>query len=220
MYVQGNFTHSKVVTNAAYSPALSQWNATIPRDGRALPAQLNALLDARPNPTAPWALEMGFVDFSGTRKNYNSDDVYQLLAGIEGEFSTRGGNSTSTASHGETKLVAELENYPMLQAFRAVIQAPNFGQNLSLGSGPPLFFTTKCTSGLPVFSNFQASQDCIDSIYAQMKHLTESKQDIAELNTTGKLFDLPAGTVQAAVGVSTRRTPSGSGLMRCCRPPA
>ena len=205
VYVQGNFTHSKVVTNAAYSPALSQWNATIPRDGRALPAQLNALLDSRPTPSAPWVLEMGFVDFAGTRKNFNSDDVYQLLAGIEGDIFNTGWKFDAYASHGETKLIAELENYPMLQAFRAVIQAPNFGQNLNQGSGPPLFFATKCTSGLPVFANFQISQDCIDSIYAQMKHLTESKQDIAELNTTGKLFDLPAGTIQAAVGVSTRK---------------
>jgi iron complex outermembrane recepter protein len=205
VYMQGNFTHSKVVTNAAYSPALSQWNATIPRDGRALPAQLNALLDARPNPTAPWALEMGFVDFSGTRKNFNSDDVYQLLTGIKGDIFNTGWTFDAYASHGETKLVAELENYPMLQAFRAVIQAPNFGKNFNQGSGPPLFFATKCTSGLPVFSNFQASQDCIDSIYAKMKHLTESKQDIIEVNAQGDLFKLPAGTVQSAIGVSTRK---------------
>ena len=205
VYMQGNFTHSKVVTNAAYSPALSQWNATIPRDGRALPAQLNALLDARPNPAAAWTLEMGFVDFAGTRKNYNSDDVFQLLTGIKGDIFNTGWKFDAYASHGETKLIAELENYPMLQAFRAVVQAPNFGKNLNQGSGPPLFFTTKCTSGLPIFSNFQASQDCIDSIYAQMKHLTESKQDIIEADATGDLFKLPAGTVQAAVGVSTRK---------------
>jgi iron complex outermembrane recepter protein len=205
IYTQGSFTHSKVVTNAAYSPALSQWNATIPRDGRALPAQLNALLDSRPNPAASWNLEMGFVDFAGTRKNYNSDDVFQLLAGVKGDIFNTGWSFDAYASHGETKLIAELENYPMLQAFRAVIQAPNFGVNLNTGSGPPLFFATKCTSGLPVFANFTASQDCLNSIYAQMKHLTESKQDIIEVNTTGNLFTLPAGVVQAAVGVSTRK---------------
>ncbi|HYD83735.1 MAG TPA: TonB-dependent receptor, partial [Opitutus sp.] len=204
-YMQANFTNSTVVTNAAYSPALSQWNATIPRDGRALPAQLNALLDSRANPAGSWPLEMGFIDFSGTRRNVNRDKEFQVLAGITGDIFSTGWTFDAYASHGETALVAELENYPMLQPFRAIIQAPNFGKNFISTSGPPLFFATKCTSGLPVFENFEISQDCIDSIYAQMKHLTSIDQDIIEINTQGEVMDLPAGTLQAALGVSTRR---------------
>jgi iron complex outermembrane recepter protein len=204
-YMQANFTNSSVVTNFTYSPALSQWNATIPRDGRALPPQLNALLDARPNPAAAWPLEMGFIDFAGTRRNVNSDREFQVLAGFEGEVFSTGWTFDAYISHGETALIAELQNYPMLQPFRTIIQAPNFGRNLNAGSGPPLFFATKCTSGLPVFENFQVSQDCIDSIFAQMKHLTRMDQDIMELNLQGEVFDLPAGTLQAAVGASTRR---------------
>lgn len=204
-YMQANFTNSTVVTNAAYSPALSQWNATIPRDGRALPAQLNALLDSRANPAASWPLEMGFIDFSGLRRNVNQDKEFQVLAGVSGDIFSTGWTFDAYASHGETSLVAELQNYPMLQTFRAIIQAPNFGRNYNAGSGPPLFFATKCTSGLPVFADFKISQDCIDSIYAQMKHLTKIDQDIMELNVQGEVFDLPAGTLQAALGVSTRR---------------
>jgi iron complex outermembrane receptor protein len=204
-YMQANFTNSTVVTNAAYSPALSQWNATIPRDGRALPAQLNQLLDSRANPAAAWPLEMGFIDFSGLRRNVNQDKEFQVLAGLSGDILETGWTFDAYASHGETSLIAELQNYPMLQTFRAIIQAPNFGKNYNAGSGPPLFFATKCTSGLPVFENFPVSQDCIDSIYAQMKHLTKIDQDIVELNVQGEVFDLPAGTLQAALGVSTRR---------------
>jgi outer membrane receptor protein involved in Fe transport len=37
-----------------------------------------------------------------------------------------------------------------------------------------------------------------------MKHLTETKQDIAELNVTGDLFNLPAGTIGSAWGASWR----------------
>ncbi|MES2606323.1 MAG: TonB-dependent receptor plug domain-containing protein, partial [Pseudomonadota bacterium] len=199
-YMQSNFTNSTVVTNAAFSPALSQWNATIPRDGRALPAQLNALLDSRPNPAAAWPLEMGFIDFAGTRRNVNSDKEFQVLAGLQGDILSTGWTFDAYISHGETSLVAELQNYPMLQSFRTIIQAPNFGKNLNAGSGPPLFFATKCTSGLPVFQNFEVSQDCIDSIYKQMKHLTEMDQDIMELNVQGEVFELPSGPLQAALG--------------------
>ncbi len=204
-YMQAHFTNSSVTTNAAYSPALSQWNATIPRDGRALPAQLNTLLDSRANPAGSWPLEMGFIDFAGTRRNVNQDKEFQVLAGVQGDILSTGWTFDAYASHGETSLIAELQNYPMLQTFRAIIQAPNFGKNYNAGSGPPLFFATKCTSGLPVFSNFEISKDCIDSIYAQMKHLTKIDQDIMELNVQGNVIDLPAGTLQAAVGVSTRR---------------
>ncbi|HTQ98940.1 MAG TPA: TonB-dependent receptor [Candidatus Acidoferrum sp.] len=205
VYLQGNLTHSTVDTVAGYSPALSQWNVTIPRDGRALPAQLNTLLDSRANPSAPWTLEMGFVDFAGERRNVNSDQVFQLLAGIEGDIGKTGWTYDAYASHGETSLIAELFGYPLLSNFRALMQAPNFGQNYTAGSGPPLFFQIKCTSGLPVFTKFTPSQDCIDSLDADMKHLTTMQQDIVEINATGDVFKLPAGTIQGALGVSTRK---------------
>ncbi|MEI7948866.1 MAG: TonB-dependent receptor [Gammaproteobacteria bacterium] len=205
VYMQGNFTHSTVSTNAQYSPALSQWNATIPRDGRALPAQLNALLDSRANPAGSWPFEMGFIDFSGSRRNENSDEIFQLLAGVKGEFGNTGWSYDAYASHGETSLIARLSNYPMLQNFRDIIQAPNFGKGFNKSSGPPLFFGVKCTSGLPVVGTFAISQDCIDSIYPEMKHLTTMKQDIMEVDVTGDLFKLPAGTLQAAAGISTRK---------------
>jgi iron complex outermembrane receptor protein len=205
VYMQANFSNSTVVTNAAFSPALSQWNATIPRDGRALPAQLNTLLDSRANPAGSWPLEMGFIDFAGTRRNVNTDREFQVLAGIQGLIPGTEWTFDAYASHGETALTAELQNYPMLQPFRTIIQAPNFGKNLNIGSGPPLFFALKCTSGLPVFENFEVSQDCIDSIYHQMKHLTKMDQDIMEVNIQGEVFDLPAGTLQAALGASVRR---------------
>ncbi len=51
---------------------------------------------------------------------------------------------------------------------------------------------------------FDPSQNCIDSISGNMKHLTEITQDIAEVNVTGDLFDLPAGTIGSAWGASWR----------------
>src|SRR5690606_25236727 len=56
-----------------------------------------------------------------------------------------------------------------------------------------------------IFSDFEPSQDCIDAISGNMKHLTETEQDIAEANFTGELFSLPAGAVGAALGASWRK---------------
>ncbi len=221
VYMQGNFTHSTVTTNAAYSPALSQWNATIPRDGRALPAQLNRVARCAPDPSASWALEMGFVDFSGTRKNVNSDDVFQLLAGVKGAIFNTGWDFDAYVSHGETKLIAELENYPMLQSFRAVVQAPNFGKNLNAGSGPPLFFATEVHQRpadlreLPGLAGLHRLHLCPD----------EAPDGIEAGHHRSELRRATCSTCRRARcrrrWVSPlARTRSGSVRMRCCRPPA
>jgi outer membrane receptor protein involved in Fe transport len=192
-----------VDTVLIYVPATSQWNATIPVDGRALPPQLAALLASRPNPTGSYTLSRT-LDFAGPRATQNGTDMYQVLAGVEGGLFGTDWNYEAYFSHGKTSLLTEMTGFPGLQNYRAVVTAPNFGQNLNRSVGPPLFFELKCTTGLPIYTYFEPSQDCLDSISGNMKHLTEIKQDIAELNITGDLFDLPAGTVGSAFGASWR----------------
>ncbi len=74
-----------VDTVLTYAPATSQWNATIPVDGRAMPAQLATLLASRPNPTAPYTLART-LDFAGPRTTQNTTDMYQVLAGVKGDI--------------------------------------------------------------------------------------------------------------------------------------
>jgi outer membrane receptor protein involved in Fe transport len=187
-----------------YAPATSQWNATIPVDGRAIPAELATLLASRPNPTAPYSLSRT-LDFAGPRTTHNSTDMYQVLAGIKGRLFDTDWNYEAYYSHGRTSLTTEMSGFPGLQNYRAVVQAPDFGKNFSSSSGPPLFFGLKCTSGLPIVTYFDPSQDCKNSIAGNMKHLTETTQDIAEANFTGDLFSLPAGKVGSAFGATWRQ---------------
>jgi iron complex outermembrane recepter protein len=203
-FLQANASSMQVDTVLTYAPATSQWNATIPMDGRPLPAQLAALLASRPNPTAPYTLSRT-LDFAGPRSTRNDTDMYQVLAGLRGSLFKTGWSYEAYVSHGKTSLLTEMSGFPGLQNYRAVVAAPNFGKNLNRSVGPPLFFELKCTSGLPIFTEFEPSQDCIDSISGNMNHLTEMKQDIAEANLTGELFQLPAGRIGAAVGASWRQ---------------
>jgi outer membrane receptor protein involved in Fe transport len=203
VFLQANMSQMQVNTLLNYAPATSQWAATIPRDGRAIPAQLATLLDSRPNPTGPYTLSRG-MDFMGPRTTRNDTDMFQLLAGVQGDIGDSTWSYEAYISHGNTSLLTEMNGFPGLQNYRSVVTAPNFGKNLTLSVGPPLFFELKCTTGLPIFTYFEPSQDCINSIAGNMKHLTNIEQDIVEINLTGELFDLPAGTVGAAVGASTR----------------
>ncbi len=203
-FLQANMSSMTVDTLLNYAPATSQWAATIPVDGRPIPAQLATLLASRPNPTAPYTLART-LDFAGPRTTHNSTDMYQVLAGVKGDLFNTDWTYEAYYSHGRTSITTEMSGFPGLQNYRAVVQAPNFGKNLNLSSGPPLFFGIKCTTGLPIFTDFTPSQDCINSISGNMRHLTETTQDIAEANFTGDVFSLPAGKVGAAVGVTWRQ---------------
>ena len=202
--MQMNMSSMKVDTLLNYAPATSQWAASIPVDGRPIPAELATLLASRPNPTANYTLART-LDFAGPRTTHNSTDMYQVLAGVKGDLFNTDWRYEAYYSHGRTSITTEMSGFPGLQNYRTVVQAPNFGKNLNLSSGPPLFFGLKCTTGLPIFTNFTPSQDCINSISGNMRHLTETTQDIAEANFTGDVFSLPAGKVGAAVGATWRQ---------------
>jgi outer membrane receptor protein involved in Fe transport len=203
VFLQSNFSQMQVDTVLTYAPATSQWGASIPVDGRAIPAQLKTLLDSRPNPTGTYTLSRT-LDFAGPRSTRNNTQMFQVLAGIDGSFGDSSWSYEAYISHGKTSLLTEMNGFPGLQNYRSVVTAKDFGKNLSVGVGPPLFFELKCATGLPIFDTFTPSEDCLKSISGSMKHLTDMEQDIMEVNITGELFDLPAGTVGSAFGASTR----------------
>ncbi|MEY2853470.1 MAG: hypothetical protein RL030_602, partial [Pseudomonadota bacterium] len=210
-FLQANMSSMTVDTVLTYAPATSQWNATIPFSASTVPPQLATLLASRPNPTGSYTLSR-VLDFAGPRATQNGTDMYQVLAGVEGDLFNTDWNYEAYFSHGKTSLLTEMTGFPGLQNYRAVVQAPNFGKNYGVAPnlqpsrnvGPPLFFELKCTSGLPIFTYFEPSADCVNSISGSMKHLTEMKQDIAEVNVTGDLFALPAGAIGSAFGASWR----------------
>jgi outer membrane receptor protein involved in Fe transport len=102
-----------------------------------------------------------------------------------------------------------------LQRFRAVIDAPGYGQGQSFqgnqnGSNPSFGTSvpSTCSSGFynVIFQHDLAlSPDCQNAISAVLQTMTAMQQDIVEANFSGTLFKLPTGDVSAAVGYQYRR---------------
>lgn len=151
---------------------------------------------------SPWRL--GIVpDWLPRRATVNRTQLYQLLAGLEGELGLGDWTWEVYASHGETHTTASYTGQASTNIYAQIVTAPNYGRGYT-ATGPG-GKTLTCTSGIPVFERFEVSQDCIDAINIDSVDRTDLAQDIVEANFQGGLFDLPAGEVRGALGLSYRR---------------
>ena len=206
-FIQGNLSSFSVSQILGYAPATSFWGAPVPRDAaHPVPAELAALLDSRPDKTAPWQLDR-VLDYIGPRRSRNDSTVYQVLAGLRGNLGLGDWTWEAYGSHGETRITNYLNGgFVSLARYQKLIAAPNYGKGYTVGDPSGILgYKITCTSGLPVFNTFQPSQDCIDAMSSRMKNITDLKQNIAEANLQGGIVDLPGGQLRAAFGVSYRK---------------
>lgn len=122
-------------------------------------------------------------------------------------------------SHGESLTYEQGLGNDDLQQFRALLQSPGYGQNLTGLNGivgnqngaNPGFGTAvpaTCTSGFynSIFGGDVApSADCENAYSTVLQSLTRMVQDDAQVNLSGTLFKLPAGDVSGALGYEFRR---------------
>jgi outer membrane receptor protein involved in Fe transport len=208
VFAQGTFTRVKTSTVNQPSPSVNGWSASIPNDGRAIPAELASLLASRPNPTANWQLTY-YLDFAN-REARTDVFTYNLLAGFEGKVPGTDWTWELYGSQGESETSALITGTASLERFRAIVAAPNWGAGFrSQGNAAFGGFgasTATCTSGFNPFNLSQViSQDCLEAIKADLKNRAVMQQTVFEANAQGGLFDLPAGTVRAAIGASHRQ---------------
>lgn len=216
-FAQANYASYDVATTGGYPPAITVWSAPVPVDGRPIPAALQTLLASRTNPTNPWTLYR-VIDFLGDAvKTESQNDVFQIMAGVDGTFSKRDWTWEAYVSSGETNTTNFYENMPSLQRYQYLINAipsPGAAPNGTWGIGSFTSgrnYSQTCTSGLPIFTNSsnlgpgEVSADCVESIVAKTRSLTKVKQNIAEFNLQGKITDMRAGELRFAAGVSTRK---------------
>ena len=205
-FLQGNYTNSVVTTRGNYAPAVTLWSVSIPRDGRALPAELNTLLDSRTNPAGNWQLYQ-VLNYFGALEATNTTNLWQMMAGLNGKMGIKDWTWETYFATGDTKTDAEIP-MPSLQRYQLLAAAPNFGVNANL-TGPASpggrGYSLTCTSGLPVFNDFEPSADCLKSLQTRGKQLTTLTQDVFEANMQGAAFDLPAGESRFAAGVAYRK---------------
>jgi iron complex outermembrane recepter protein len=211
-FTQASYANIEVSTNGGIPPAITVWQAPIPRDGRALPADLNALLNSRAGasgPNGPWSLYQ-VLDYNGNIQQENTSDVWQLIAGLEGELGD-GVTWEAYLSKGRTDIENANSRMPSLQRYQFLVQQPNFGRGgpfsypatSLIGSGRG--YALRCPTGLPVFQNFTPDQQCLDGIDTFQIAKSVLDQDIAEFNLQGSWLDLPGGEIGYAVGSSYRK---------------
>lgn len=144
----------------------------------------------------------GTFDFLPARTIENGTTLYQIMAGLRGNLPFGDWTWDAYTSHGATRTDLDYIGWVSTQRWRTLASAPNFGRNAAIAG--PASTNMVCTSGLPVFGQFEISQDCVDSLRGNYTDRTRLTQDIIEATAQGGLFNLPAGEVRAAVGAVRR----------------
>lgn len=204
-YLQGSFDQNDTATEVVgYAPAFNQFSVEIPRDNaHPVPQELAVLLDARPNPNAPWTLNKQ-LDYLGiTRQIQNTTYTYELLAGIRGSLPIRDWTYDFFGSHGRTNANSLAFGVDHAR-YQDLIARPNYGAGSVFDNGG-IGRLASCTSGLNPFVNTPVSQDCIDIISASVNNVTDITQDQLELTLQGSFMDLPAGDLRFAAGAAYRK---------------
>ena len=158
-----------------------------------VPDSIQNLLNARSNPNARVQLA---GPLPNPRQSYQDVTTYTLIAGFEGSVPGTDWTWEAFVNHGVARTVSRQTGYYSLNRLRAVITAPNFGQNFTgtgnvygNGSGAT---TATCKSGLNFFGGYEGiSQDCREAIAEDNTSIGTSRQTIAEVNVQGGLFDIP-----------------------------
>ncbi len=216
-FAQANYSSVEVSTTGGYPPAITVWSAPIPVDGRPIPAALQTLLDSRDDPTNPWTLYRVIDFLPDTTLTKSSSDVFQIQAGVQGQFSNRDWTWEAYVSSGNTNITNFFYNTPSLQRYQYLLSAipsPGGTPNGTWGVGS---FTSgrnyvqTCDSGLPIFTDSstlgagQVSPNCVESISSKARSIQRVGQDIGEFNLQGKITDMKNGELRFALGASTRK---------------
>jgi outer membrane receptor protein involved in Fe transport len=213
-FTQVNYSNVKVLTRGGLSPAITIWQAQIPRytdpskgpvDSTWLPPELVTLLNSRPNAGAPWTLYQT-TDYLGPETETNTTDVWQALAGLKGKLPFRDWTWEAYASRGNTHIQGDYVGLPSLQRYQYLVALPDFGKGATLSSPPgtPFGYGITCPTGLPVFQQFTPDPACVQSIQDPLKNETNLRQNIVEANLQGLAATLPAGEMRFDLGGTYR----------------
>lgn len=192
LYAQGLYTtYTSDLSVSAVSYGAAGQNGSMPVTNPFIPANIQALLATRSNPTAAVPFTYAFTQFDplNTRMDW---DIYQFQLGLRGDL---GGDWTWDAygSFGDTHSVAVLENVISKSATQQLLNAADGGASL-------------CSGGFNPFrpADQALSKQCMDFIGRSASIDSRFKQQTFEVVAQGSLFSLPAGNLKAAIGGTIR----------------
>ena len=209
-------------TNIAYNPVTDDPNSpgyiapSASGANHPVSAQLATLLNSRASTSGPWTLWLIPTANQGgwmpPRSTVDDNQVWQFTSGLKGKLPFKDWTWELYGSHGQASDYTRGNGYTSLQRFETIVSSPDYGanQDFSGNKGSPNngFGVAKvhCTSGFygAIFQGTKPSQDCIDAITATLQSRVLEEQNIAEFDTQGTLFSLPAGDVKLSLGADFR----------------
>jgi outer membrane receptor protein involved in Fe transport len=190
-YVQAIFTNYNALQELAATPGAI---GNVPVTNPFIPASLVPLLNSRPTPGGPLSMSYRFNALGG-RTGYNNHDVWQLVAGTKGDF------------------VGDW-SYDLYYSYGRSVQTEIQGGNVrvprvtalltSTSDGSAGYTACQAAGGFNPFGDNPLSPACQAYIGLQAKNQTIVEQSTAEAVISGDVFEMPAGAVQAAIGVGWR----------------
>ncbi len=107
--------------------------------------ELATLLDSRPNPNAPWALNRELDFLNNSRGTRGETTNYQLIFGLRGEPPVRDWTWDTYVSHGTSRSNNNLVGVSSWARYRAIVSSPNYGRGASIQGIP----ATRATATMP-----------------------------------------------------------------------
>jgi outer membrane receptor protein involved in Fe transport len=198
VYARMMYTNYQSDVELAATPISGGVGSTMPATNQFIPAGLATILASRPDPTADFTFTKRTLDV-GPRSGKNGWDVMQALVGVKGDFEMLNNpwHWDVFGSWGTTQRT-ELQGG---NVSRSRLNAAYYGDDTNSALA-----AAGCTgaNGLNPFGIGTMSAACAGAVGIQATNVTELEQTNVVASVTGGLFELPAGTVQTAVGVEYR----------------
>ena len=155
-----------------------------------MPADLKTLLASRPNPAAPFRYWRRTSEV-GPQSAENERDVLQTTAGARGNLAGDW-RFDVYAQFGENERTERQTSNVRLSRLQELTFAPDGGRAL-------------CEGGFDPFHAGSMSADCARYVAADATNRVTSRQTIGEASLDGPLVSMPAGELQAAIGLFYKR---------------
>ncbi|MDP3739321.1 MAG: TonB-dependent receptor [Hyphomonadaceae bacterium] len=202
VYTDFLFTQYESANELAASPAASTTGFRVPASNPFITPELRTILNSRAAfPLGSFRLDKRFVAL-GPRHQSEIYDTYQITTGVRGDLGFGDWTYDAYGMYGRVDRTSIQTGNVSRSAVQTLLNAADGGNSL-------------CAGGFDWFGETSLSAACQAFIGRTSKNLVTIEQRNVNFTAQGGLFELPAGEVRLAAGVSYRqddynRIPDGS----------
>jgi outer membrane receptor protein involved in Fe transport len=182
LYVQGLYSDYTVDQLLAPTPI---WNAFVPVTNPYISPDLRFLLESRGNPAAPFLVAKRTLEV-GPRAYSNQYGFYQLALGLRGSV-LEDWKYNGYVQYGQNEQTFAQTGNVSLTKWEELLWAPDGGVALCGGADP--------------FGYASISRECAEYMDVDVKNTAKVRQLTSEVTLTGSPLEMPAGTVNAVLGL-------------------